>query len=310
MGRIRRLRKKDPDALPTFDAKAQLFFGYDDGCAQTVTLETQTPIRRGANRVDQCVVLRGRALDRICGAAFSLCGYTINPSLRALELHRWKNGKTTFIDFHRNHPDPDFDHVSLSVYDGKPGMRIWLQTPSTFHNFYFGKKPTTELLRRLAESAGWDADGVKPPPAPPLGTLGEEMLARVKKTFPHRRFPRVADVGGGDGHFSEALRDAGYKPTVIDPEASCTPRDVEVFKRKFLVQDADNFDLLVGLCPCSASQKLVRAAKRVPVVFVPCMCRSVWPNSRNTVLEAAAFLTKQKIPFEKKGLMFWTGAPN
>jgi hypothetical protein len=137
--------------------------------------------------------------------------------------------------------------------------------------------------------------------------MGKKVLEHVISTFPPDAFPNVADVAGGDGHFAVALRDAGYKPTVIDPMTTCVPKGVQVLKRKFLVQDAERFDLLVGLGPCSASQKLLRAARRVPVVFVPCMCRSVWPKPRNTVLEAAAFLRKQKVPFKKDGPMFWTG---
>lgn len=308
MGRIRR-RRKDPTTLPRFDARSQLAFGYDDGCALTVTIQTDVVLPLRANRADQCVILRGRTLDRVCGAAFSLCGYDISPSLRTLGLHRYQNGPATTIHFHRE-KDPDFTHISLSVYKRRPGMRVWVQTKSTFHNFHFGKKATAEFLRRLAESAGWDADGIAPPESESLGSMGQKVLEHVISTFPPDRFPHVADVAGGEGRFAVALRDAGYKPTVIDPAAPCVPKGVEVWKRKFLVQDAENFDLLIDLGPCDASQKLVRAAKRTPLVFVPCRCRRVWPKPRNTVLEAAAFLRKQKVPFQKDGPMFWAGAPN
>lgn len=309
MGRIRRRRKQDPK-LRRFPARTHLVFGYDDGCALTVALQAeamQLPV--GANRADQCVFLRGRTLDRVCGAALALCGYSISPSLRSLGLRRYQNGGITTIHFHRE-KDPDFTDVSLSVYKTFPRMRVWVQTRSTFHNFHFGQKAMDEFLRRLTESAGWDADGIEPPRAPALSQLEKQVLEHVVSTFPPRRFPHVADVAGGDGHFAEALRDAGYKPTVIDPSEHGVPKGVEVLERRFLVQDAEDFDLLVGLGPCDASQKLVRAAKKAPLVLVPCRCRRVWPGSRDSVLEAAAFLRKQGVPFQKKGPMFWTGAPS
>lgn len=309
MGRIHRQRRK-VSKLPSFPARTRIAFGYDDGCALTVAMEAEaSDLQPGANRADHCVFLRGRALDRVCGAALALCGYSISPSLRTLGLRKYQNGLATTIHFH-NEEDPDFTNVSLSVYKGHSGMRVWVQTRGTFHNFHFGQKAMDEFLRRLTESAGWDADGIAAPEPEELGPMGQKVLEHVISTFPPDRFPRVADVAGGDGHLAVGLREAGYKATVIDPAAHCVPKGVVVLRRKFLVQDAERFDLLVGLGPCDVSQKLVRAAKRTPVVFVPCRCRRVWPGSRAAVLEASAFLTKQKIPFQKDGVMFWTGAPN
>jgi SAM-dependent methyltransferase len=136
----------------------------------------------------------------------------------------------------------------------------------------------------------------------------DEVLSLIRKEFPKRDFPRVADIAGGDGRMAKRLTKAGYRVTVIDPEESVDRRyrKIHVLRRKFLVKDAENFDLLVALSPCGASQKAIRAAKRKPIVFVPCICRSVWPGRRNPDLETAAFFRKMKVTFKKNGSLIWS----
>jgi len=278
-----------------------LSLGFDDGETHTVSMESEG-IWTGDNRAQHRVVFRGRTLDRVCGAAFALWGYQVSPSLRALGLHRYKNGPTTTIHFHRER-DPDFERVLLSRGSG-PGMRVHVTSihGSSIHDFRLGASMSKMFLSRLAQSAEWDADG-----HPATTNVENDVLARAMSTFPPELFPRVADVGGGEGRLALAMREFGYDPVIIDP----TPASVglPVLSRRFQVKDAEGFDLIVAVGPCGASQKLMRAAKGTPTVFVPCMCRSVWPGTRHPILEASAFLTRMKVDFRKEGRVFWTGSP-
>ncbi len=98
----------------------------------------------------------------------------------------------------------------------------------------------------------------------------------VAKRFPPAEHRRVADVGGYTGLTAQALKKVGYPVVVtIDPQGRKSS-GVALLKRKFLVRDAEDFDLVVGFRPCGASQKIVRAGKYCPVALLPCGCGRVW----------------------------------
>ena len=138
----------------------------------------------------------------------------------------------------------------------------------------------------------------------------DDLAKLIRYNFPKGEFPRVVDIAGGKGYMATRLARAGYKVTIIDPESDLKHPKIKVLKRKFLVQDADNFDFLVALAPCGASQKAVRAAKRKPILFAPCICRWVWPGNRAPSTEAAAFFRKMKVPVRRDGNLFWTVTDN
>ncbi len=137
----------------------------------------------------------------------------------------------------------------------------------------------------------------------------EHVLDVIKREFPCCDYPRVADIAGGHGYMAKLLTKAGYQVTVVDPEADVDYRGkkkIKVLERKFLVKDAEDFDLLVALAPCEASQKAIRAAKKTSIIFAPCICRRVWPGNRDPSIETAKFFRKMKVPFEQEGSLFWS----
>ncbi len=135
----------------------------------------------------------------------------------------------------------------------------------------------------------------------------------IAKQFPPEQHRRVADVAGGPwGHSARALKAVGYRVVVmIDPSGRRLP-GMSLRKRKFRVHDALEFDLLVGFRPCGASQKLIRAAKQVPLAFLPCGCGWVWPSivSRGKKYAAAPMSGATKffhicgVPFTRVGPVF------
>ncbi len=134
--------------------------------------------------------------------------------------------------------------------------------------------------------------------------LRRELAKEIKRRYPVRKFPRIADVAGGAGSLAKMLVKAGYKVAIIEPKGQKV-KGARLWKRKFFVQDHVSFDLIVGFAPCGASQKLVRAGKYKPTVLVPCGCRSVWPGKRDVRIEARAFMDKQRVQYEFDGAWFY-----
>ncbi len=151
-------------------------------------------------------------------------------------------------------------------------------------------------------------------------------LAKIVQLHPPESFPRVADVGGGHGRMARCLRDLGYRVTLIDPtyylvngtqarrvrareRRKKANKGIRVRRRRFLVRDAADFDLLVGMRPCSASQQLVRAAKQKPLIMLPCYgCARVWPGNSCTVANIEKFFRAMGVGFRREGReVFWTG---
>ena len=159
-------------------------------------------------------------------------------------------------------------------------------------------------------------------------------LGKIVELHPPDLFPRVADVGGGRGAMACALRDLGYEPTIIDPnrpslssmkrirgkwrrhatksdrKRAKAMKGITVRRRKFMVSDAKDYDLLVGLRPCAASKKLVRAAKHRPLVMLPCteFCRRIWPGNSGTIANIERCFRDFGVGFRRhERLVFWTG---
>ena len=104
----------------------------------------------------------------------------------------------------------------------------------------------------------------------------------------------VGDVAGGTGLLSYYLAQEGYNTTVIDPRHTDLPRPerVKAQHQQLPIQrqvsrisgkDYDRFDLLVGLHPDVATRGLAWAARKLPVVIVPCCLLGWQGQGRNRV---------------------------
>ena len=97
--------------------------------------------------------------------------------------------------------------------------------------------------------------------------MGDSRRFDVTAAFIAKNFRpcRVADVAGGKGEMSTALRKYGFDCTVIDTRKGagrCA---------KFTLAMVTDYDLLVGLHPDGATETLAQAAlSGKPVVIVPC----------------------------------------
>lgn len=133
-----------------------------------------------------------------------------------------------------------------------------------------------------------------------------DLVREIQKHYPPEEYPRVADVAGGNGQLTQLLLKAGYKVTLIDP-SSKKVKGARFWKRKFLVRDRKDFDLIIGYRPCGASQKMVRAAKYMPVVLVLCGCRSIWPGccGKWPTTLARDFMRKHRILYRKHGYWYF-----
>ena len=171
-----------------------------------------------------------------------------------------------------------------------------------------------------------------------------DAVAKILELHPPEHFPRVADVGGGTGRMARVLAVAGYEVTIIDPakgrtvsarywmrhvspkrraliraaDARAARRNrqelrklgIKVRREKFLVRHAFAFDLLVGLRPCGASKKLVRAAKYRPLVLKPCTawCNWVWPGNSGSIRSIERYFRALGVGFRRQGReCWWTG---
>ena len=140
------------------------------------------------------------------------------------------------------------------------------------------------------------------------------MVGCVLQHFPPDHFPRVVDVGGGTTcRIAQALHAMGYHVTVIDPQAPRRghglPSGVKAIREPFLVRHTRGQDLLVALAPCEATQKVIRAAKRKPLVLWPCGCRHIWPDDASVTRAAPACFREHGIEYRKQGQIFWTPRP-
>lgn len=139
-----------------------------------------------------------------------------------------------------------------------------------------------------------------------------QLVRIVKRLYPPGEFPKVLDVAGGAGFYARALARVGYQVTIIDPHArrakTSSRNKPRILRRKLKVADVDSFDLVFAYRPCGASQTVVRAARRRPVVLVPCTCSRVWPGNGGFMAGAERFLKKLGVPYRRKGTVIFTGA--
>jgi hypothetical protein len=118
---------------------------------------------------------------------------------------------------------------------------------------------------------------------------GDPARFQVVADFVAARFPDVsyvADVAGGQGMLSRLLRKQhNIRSEVIDPRG-WTLRGVPGRRETFVADMAGYYDLVVGLHPDEALREVVLAARRRPVLVVPCC--NFW--SRTTKLGRDALL--------------------
>ena len=112
-----------------------------------------------------------------------------------------------------------------------------------------------------------------------------EVAELVLELFPPDTHRTVADVAGGKGKLAGKLMARGYMATIIDPRRSRKhPKGARRLSDVFLPGMAHRYDLLVGLHPDGATEALAEAARRRPVVIVPC-CLHQWDGPEEGDLE-------------------------
>lgn len=145
----------------------------------------------------------------------------------------------------------------------------------------------------------------------------DALAELVQRNFPPSRFPAVADVAGGKGHLAGALVGRGYRATIIDSRRQRKhPRGCTRLSGHFLPGMARHYDLLIGLHPDGATEALADAARRRPVVLVPC-CLHDWSGPERGAIEdrvrarwrrMGVTWTETLLPIRGKGLVLITGA--
>ena len=103
---------------------------------------------------------------------------------------------------------------------------------------------------------------------------GDPARFDVLAAFVADRFGRsvhhVADVAGGQGMLARVLtKKHGYAAEVVDPRGWAL-RGVDAQESTFTPDDAEYYDLVIGLHPDEATRAVAEAATVRPVVLVPC----------------------------------------
>ena len=117
----------------------------------------------------------------------------------------------------------------------------------------------------------------------------EEIFAsHITQKYSKIRFRKILDVGAGRMcKLSSVLAKCGYKMYAIDPNIRITPQEAtrqkisSVSKKLFLCDDfapqgkgtnIQNYDLVVGLEPCDATEHIIRQAIKYDKPFEVLLC--------------------------------------
>ena len=115
----------------------------------------------------------------------------------------------------------------------------------------------------------------------------DEFASYINKKYSAIRFKRVLDVGAGRMcHLSGKLSKFGYRVTALDPKIRINENEargmgINISKRKFYCDYAykrgkgfnvQDYDLIVGLEPCDATEHIIRQAIMYNIPFEVLLC--------------------------------------
>ncbi len=116
-------------------------------------------------------------------------------------------------------------------------------------------------------------------------TFGEEII----KKYPVENYKNVLDVGAGRVcRLSQYLEEKGYKVTAMDPDIRISKeeadeKNIKIIKEKFSCDEysegkegtnIENYDLLIGLEPCDATEHIIRQCIKYNKDFEILLCAS------------------------------------
>lgn len=158
--------------------------------------------------------------------------------------------------------------------------------------------------------------------------MGDKRRFNVLADFIAERVPRmarIADIAAGKGHLSLALRERGFLNVVaFEPAprgATSAVAHLPLRAQPFDMDDAQDFDVLVGLHPDQATEEIVCGAGRhdVRMFLLPCCIkptRSVmWQphNSRGWIEHLLLLAHKHglrpertSLPINGRNVLLWT----
>jgi len=93
----------------------------------------------------------------------------------------------------------------------------------------------------------------------------------IKKNFPN--VENIADVAGGKGYLSLALKEQGFNVVCYEPKKRReNVSRINVKRRLFNDKVKEDFDLLVGMHPDEATDVIITEAvkREIPFAVVPC----------------------------------------
>lgn len=100
----------------------------------------------------------------------------------------------------------------------------------------------------------------------------------IRKQFPTKLYPLVADVAGGKGYLQHALREHGYEVTTFDKQNKTRKAGKMKYKRRYFNDKIeDKFNLIVGMHPDEATDVIIVEAAKREIPFLVCPC-CVKPN--------------------------------
>ena len=133
-----------------------------------------------------------------------------------------------------------------------------------------------------------------------------DVLADFISTRYGNRIRYIADVAGGRGLLSRLLRKRfNYDAEVIDPRGWAL-KGIPNRTAEFGPEDADYYDLIIGLHPDEATRAVAHAALIRPTIMVPC-CNFWSPeklSGRELIASIADFYQSRGVQYEKVTFSF------